>query len=62
MSRHCGGRNHLARPGTFSAPLGVVKKALVERYQVDPGRLSTSADGDSVPIDTNDILEGRARN
>ncbi len=39
-----------------------VKKALVERYHVDPGRLSTSGDGDSVPIDTNDTLEGRARN
>jgi len=39
-----------------------VKKALVERYHVDPGRLSTSGDGDSAPIDTNDTLEGRARN
>lgn len=39
-----------------------VKKALVERYRVDPNRLSTSGDGDSAPIDTNDTLEGRARN
>jgi outer membrane protein OmpA-like peptidoglycan-associated protein len=39
-----------------------VKKALVERYHVDPTRLSTSGDGDSAPIDTNDTLEGRARN
>ncbi len=39
-----------------------VKKALVERYRVDPNRLSTSGDGDSDPIDTNDTLEGRARN
>ena len=39
-----------------------VKKALVERYHVDPNRLSTSGDGDSEPIDTNDTLEGRARN
>jgi outer membrane protein OmpA-like peptidoglycan-associated protein len=39
-----------------------VKKALVERYHVDPNRLSTSGDGDSDPIDTNDTLEGRARN
>ena len=39
-----------------------VKNALVERYHVDPNRLSTSGDGDSVPIDTNDTLEGRARN
>lgn len=39
-----------------------VKKVLVERYRVNPNRLSTSGDGDSVPIDTNDTLEGRARN
>lgn len=39
-----------------------VKKALVERYHIDPNRLSTSGDGDSAPIDTNDTLEGRARN
>src|SRR6185437_7864639 len=37
-----------------------VKKALVERYHVDPNRLSTGGDGDSAPIDTNDTLEGRA--
>jgi outer membrane protein OmpA-like peptidoglycan-associated protein len=39
-----------------------VKKALVERYRVDGNRLSTGGDGDSDPIDTNDTLEGRARN
>ena len=39
-----------------------VKKALVERYLVDPNRLSTSGAGDLAPIDTNDTLEGRARN
>jgi outer membrane protein OmpA-like peptidoglycan-associated protein len=39
-----------------------VKKALVERYHVDPSRLSTGGDGDYAPIDTNDTLEGRARN
>ena len=39
-----------------------VKKALVETYHVDPNRLSTSGAGDSAPIDTNDTLEGRARN
>ena len=39
-----------------------VKKALVERYHVDPNRLSTGGDGDSDPIDTNDTLEGCARN
>ena len=39
-----------------------VKKALIDRYHVQPNRLSTSGNGDSVPIDTNDTLEGRARN
>jgi outer membrane protein OmpA-like peptidoglycan-associated protein len=39
-----------------------VKKALIERYRVDPNRLSTSGNGDYAPIDTNDTLEGRARN
>jgi len=39
-----------------------VKKALIERYHVDPNRLSTSGSGDYAPIDTNDTLEGRARN
>ncbi|HSS98614.1 MAG TPA: OmpA family protein [Terriglobales bacterium] len=39
-----------------------VKKALVERYHVDPNRLSTGGNGDFNPVDTNDTLEGRARN
>ena len=39
-----------------------VKRALVERYHEDPKRLSTAGYGDSSPIDTNDTLEGRARN
>ena len=39
-----------------------VKKALVERYHEDPNRLSTGGDGDFHPVDTNDTLEGRARN
>lgn len=39
-----------------------VKKALVDRYHINPNRLSTSGDGDSAPLDTNDTLEGRARN
>ena len=39
-----------------------VKKALVESYHINPNRLSTSGEGDSAPIDTNDTLEGRARN
>ena len=39
-----------------------VKKALVERYHVNVNRLSTAGAGDYAPIDTNDTLEGRARN
>ncbi|HEX4486951.1 MAG TPA: OmpA family protein [Terriglobales bacterium] len=39
-----------------------VKQALVERYHVNPNRLSTSGSGDYNPVDTNDTLEGRARN
>lgn len=39
-----------------------VKKALVERYHVEPNRLSTSGAGDYAPVDTNETLEGRARN
>ena len=39
-----------------------VKSALVERYHVNPNRLSTGGDGDHDPVDTNDTLEGRARN
>jgi outer membrane protein OmpA-like peptidoglycan-associated protein len=39
-----------------------VKKALAERYHADANRLSTAGYGDSVPIDTNGTLEGRARN
>jgi outer membrane protein OmpA-like peptidoglycan-associated protein len=39
-----------------------VKQALVERYHVNANRLSTGGDGDYAPIDTNDTLEGRARN
>ena len=39
-----------------------VKRALVERYHVNGSHLSTAGYGDSSPIDTNDTLEGRARN
>jgi outer membrane protein OmpA-like peptidoglycan-associated protein len=39
-----------------------VKHALVTRYQIEPDRLSTNGYGASGPIDTNDTLEGRARN
>lgn len=39
-----------------------VKQALVTRYHIAPGRLSTIGYGSSSPVDTNDTLEGRARN
>lgn len=39
-----------------------VKQALVARYHIAPERLSTNGYGASGPIDTNDTLEGRARN
>ena len=39
-----------------------VKTALVARYKVDGNRLSTGGFGESRPKDTNETLEGRARN
>jgi outer membrane protein OmpA-like peptidoglycan-associated protein len=39
-----------------------VKDALVERYKIDPGRLTTTGFGASRPKDSNDTLEGRAHN
>ncbi len=39
-----------------------VKAALVKRFGIDAGRLTTSGAGESRPKDTNDTLEGRARN
>jgi outer membrane protein OmpA-like peptidoglycan-associated protein len=39
-----------------------VKQALVTRYRIAPDRLSTNGFGSSSPVDTNDTLEGRARN
>ena len=39
-----------------------VKQALVTRYKVDDKRLQTSGYGASRPKDTNQTLEGRARN
>lgn len=39
-----------------------VKDALVKRYAIDPSRLTTNGFGKSQPKDTNDTLEGRARN
>jgi outer membrane protein OmpA-like peptidoglycan-associated protein len=39
-----------------------VKQALVSRYHIAADRLSTDGFGASRPVDTNDTLEGRARN
>jgi outer membrane protein OmpA-like peptidoglycan-associated protein len=39
-----------------------VKDALVSRYGIDGGRLSTTGYGASRPVASNDTLEGRARN
>lgn len=39
-----------------------VKQALVTRHHIAPDRLSADGFGASSPIDTNDTLEGRARN
>jgi hypothetical protein len=39
-----------------------VKEALVTAYHIAPERLSTNGFGASRPVDTNDTLEGRARN
>jgi outer membrane protein OmpA-like peptidoglycan-associated protein len=39
-----------------------VKDALVKRYAVDEARLSTTGFGRSQPKDTNDTVDGRARN
>ena len=39
-----------------------VKQALVTQYHIAPARLSTDGFGASHPIDTNETLEGRARN
>jgi outer membrane protein OmpA-like peptidoglycan-associated protein len=39
-----------------------VKRTLVTRFHISPDRLSTNGYGQSGAIDTNDTLEGRARN
>ena len=39
-----------------------VKTALTSRFQIDASRLTTDGFGESRPQDTNDTLEGRARN
>jgi outer membrane protein OmpA-like peptidoglycan-associated protein len=39
-----------------------VKQELVARYHIVPDRLTTNGYGASSPIDTNNTLQGRARN
>jgi outer membrane protein OmpA-like peptidoglycan-associated protein len=39
-----------------------VKQALITQYNIAPDRLTTGGHGAASPIDTNDTLEGRARN
>jgi hypothetical protein len=39
-----------------------VRRALAERYRIDASRLTTAGYGASQPKDTNDTVEGRARN
>ena len=39
-----------------------VRQALVDRYGLEAGRLTTAGHGASAPKDTNDTPEGRARN
>ena len=39
-----------------------VKQALVDQYDIAGGRLGTAGFGASHPVDTNDTIEGRARN
>lgn len=39
-----------------------VKEALVTRFQISPDRLANDGYGASRPVETNDTLEGRARN
>jgi outer membrane protein OmpA-like peptidoglycan-associated protein len=39
-----------------------VKDALVARYQIAPARLTTGGFGASRPVDTNETLQGRAKN
>jgi OOP family OmpA-OmpF porin len=39
-----------------------VRQALSDRYRVAPARLTSQGFGASRPKDTNDTLEGRARN
>jgi outer membrane protein OmpA-like peptidoglycan-associated protein len=39
-----------------------VKQALVTQYKISPERLTTAGYGASSPVETNDTMEGRARN
>jgi outer membrane protein OmpA-like peptidoglycan-associated protein len=73
LARHPGWRlavnGHTDSIGTDKANLDLsrrrsaaVKDALVKRYAIAAGRLTTSGFGESQPRDTNDTLEGRAHN
>ena len=60
---------HTDNIGTAAYNLGLskqraaaVRDALVKQYGIDAARLTTGGAGASQPIDTNDTLEGRARN
>jgi len=39
-----------------------VKAALVTEYKIAPERLTTAGFGASSPVESNDTMEGRARN
>ena len=39
-----------------------VRAALIERYGIDPDRLTATGFGETRPVETNDTIEGRARN
>jgi OOP family OmpA-OmpF porin len=39
-----------------------VKQALATRYHIGPDRLSTAGFGATRPVESNDTMEGRARN
>ena len=54
-----GDKSNLALSQRRSA---AVKAALVSRFKIDASRLVTAGYGASSPVDTNDTLEGRARN
>ena len=62
-----GGHTDSIASDTFNLDLSnrraaAVKAALVERFKIVDARLSTQGYGEASPRDTNDTLEGRARN